>query len=1238
MALRGVAQVKLSARRIVAGSLTLVGVVLLLWAWRGRLLERMVEAALSREIGYRVVIGDLDIKLPRRFELHDLAVYPEAGSSPMLKVAEVELELESLVRGAVRSIRARDAHLVATESEDGFDLLRRAPPAAAPGGAMPSLVIQGGSLELQGSGPVMRKLEQVLAPSVPRRLDLLSLESFPGATPGSFTAHGIWQAFGLLRWEMEGAGERHDQSWLKLKTVDPHADLADPDLRAVLAPALLRWLDDNRVAGRTSAAVTMLAHPTGLGAAAVVELVDVELTPVVFPVPLSHGHGTLLWNEGRFDLVRIAAQYQQALLNLSGSVEGGLGAPRADLRLSVHHGSFDSQLLDALARQPEIADLLTAFEPSGGFHDDVRIESGPGGIKAWHEVTLLDAAMTYHGILDQRSGRRRGFPLPIERIHGTVSLHPDRVEFAQVLGRTRTGARVVGSGQFTIRGPHIFGDLWIQASEVELDDAFRDAAVEMGGEEVAEVFRRLGLQGTVDLDVHYRLEEGAPTGDWNIEVRPRRLTLRPQGFPMAFRLDAGRLVLTRREVRLSAVRGLHAPDASPAPAGDPAVPRPPFNAGLFEVDGDFSFPEGSGQLELRGQEVELGPALREALATLEGGRIERIWAELDPTGMVDLRARWRRSREAGSHLEITLLPQGVDLKPARTGLPILGLTGAVTCEIPERGPFTFRVARDPGLQAGFLGGRLRIDGHLDDLGQGTLYVSAERMLLRGRRDTSDPGSDVVSALRSVSEEAAVLLETLRPRGRVRARCELACEVGRLRVQRLEVGPDFPSQLIARPQDEEVGPDSSSPASRQEGVEFLVPQLQSRVRWSGGMVVGLPGSGEWSFDDLKGSLAEADLALSQGHIRFDEQGLAIQCVGTLGAVPLKTLLEALLPESYAPGLGALEIEGTTYAELKQVLIHVPAGATMPDHVVVDVDADLSRCGLGSGKGIQDLNGRVLMYLESQGGGVPQIQGRLHGASMRLGELDLHGIRADLQVAEGALQVTQLQGEFAGGRLPPALNYWRFPLSGLEPYEGALRVETLQLERLFGVGNPRTRGWEGTLVTDLRFKGQGWSVGNLEAAGTVNVSNGQLWSIPVFDQLYELGISRILGRKERPRFESGEVDLRLHRGVIYLTDLRLDGPSLSISGRGALGASGLNVHLIPKVGVDIPFVDIPILGDIALWIVSLVERETLSFRFEGSYSNPRVRWDPVSARAREDMDVGLDRPRLAELRPLIPAERF
>jgi len=115
-------------------------------------------------------------------------------------------------------------------------------------------------------------------------------------------------------------------------------------------------------------------------------------------------------------------------------------------------------------------------------------------------------------------------------------------------------------------------------------------------------------------------------------------------------------------------------------------------------------------------------------------------------------------------------------------------------------------------------------------------------------------------------------------------------------------------------------------------------------------------------------------------------------------------------------------------------------------------------------------------------------------------------------------------------------------------------------------------------DLRLGGEGTQLSQFRADGTVRVHDGQLWRIPVFDKVFELGLSRVVGVKQPPKFESGSVRVEMFRGILWLTDLDLVGSSLRLQGDAVVSPGGVDAHLFPEVAVDVPFVDFPLLGNI------------------------------------------------------------
>ncbi|GIW86016.1 MAG: hypothetical protein KatS3mg108_0340 [Isosphaeraceae bacterium] len=371
-----------------------------------------------------------------------------------------------------------------------------------------------------------------------------------------------------------------------------------PHLPAALAPLWDEWAPPDRDRlGRINlrARLGRAAPNAALVHDIIIDLVDVSVRYVHFPMPLERLRGRLVCRGDQLQIERVETIVGGQPLVLKGTV-GSLG-PDPDVDLNITAGSLplgdESPFLTALP--PEIRALVAQFHPTGSIRGTARLRRSPQGSPPtdsppWDDFrveALID-------LNDDCAIRWDGLPYPVRRLTGRLEIHPNGCTFTEMRGENNM-ARITASGRVELVAPGQYaGDIRLNAERLPFDQQLRDALP-------AEWRATWGLLNPVGTS---RVEAHVVAG-WPDRPDRTRLTI-----------TIARHDETRVKLRLLPVPG------TPGVEPGQAIEMP----AMQDVVGRFDF--DNGVVTLR----DVAFTFREAPVTVRGGRVH-----LRDTGQFDLR-------------------------------------------------------------------------------------------------------------------------------------------------------------------------------------------------------------------------------------------------------------------------------------------------------------------------------------------------------------------------------------------------------------------------------------------------------------------------------------------------------------------------------------------------------------------------------------------------------------------------
>jgi hypothetical protein len=1183
------------------------------WLGRESLVRRIAEKSLLERLGVPVTIGQVDLGWAGGIRAREVAIFGLAGldGPPLLTIDEVHIELESLLSLEVQELVLHRPALQVVERQDGtyelVDVLALTPPPED----LPAMRMQECRLELRGKGPLLRSLREWLQPREVYRVDspVLNLRPIDGR---QFSLLGKVDLEGLVPLELEARaclGEGLEDLSLRIDRRQP-LELDSEGIRSWVSDTILAGLEREGAEGPVAG--TLVVIPSAEDARdrwqLSLDLLGVCARPADFPYPLREVHGEVLVDAEQILLQDLTCVRDSARMYGEGVIDDPFGTAKAQVTVRVDGGRVDEALRHAVGQIDVGKQAIEALQPGGQFSlvCDLNIEAGkPAQVR--QQLQLLDAVMRFRGF-ETDSGDTVAFPLSLERLRGSLEIWDEGFRFSQLAGFTKTGGAVQGDGEWD----DALGSLWlhIRGESIELDDEFLEALTEIAGEGARDWFVDLGLSGVVDLDVAIKDSLTEPTR-YRIEVWPREVLLHPIHFPFPVRLDAGSMVIDPGTVALHKLHGRACQLESLRPGSD-ANPTGLTDIGTtVEIEGEISLvgEEPSFEVVIRGHEVVLDERLRMAMDPLSEGKQDVLWDKLSPTGLVDVSFSWKRTQPGASpRIAVDVLPVDLQLNPAP--FPLLeNVVGLISLRVSEASGAMVLLPKD-GLRCAVLGGAAMLRGIATVGSGGRFSLNLEGLKI---------DDSFFRALRRTEPSAAEFLVPWRPHGWLQAQCEVFVQGGSFSIKRLEIAPD---RALAE--------------ERGEGIRFDLPFLPAPLNWRSGWLVGDLQAQELQFDGLHGSIRGSDINLEGGSVQWGANGTSLELGAELRSVPPTAWLFPFLSPESRERMGTIRPEGLTDAKVERLFLDFPPGASVPSVARLLAEVDLNRCGIELPARLQDLTGRLNLDVRYEGEGLPSfrnlaLSGSLSDVAFKMGskqeKIFLSGIAGlfSMELGSGLMVIPAFEAEFAGGRFRPQDNHLKVWLDGSGAYEGKLSLEDADLNRLFGENNPTTRDWQGRVDAHLDFHGAR-RLSNIRGAGTVQVRDGQLWSIPVFDRLYQWGISRSLGQTEQPKVERGSAELQLRGEYVRVRNLEMEGPGLLLSGEGYLGRELLDIRLFSEVKIGWP-----IIGPVTQKLLSWLGWWALSFRFFGPYLNAYVEWSPVNTRLDPEQ---LDRPRVSERRPLGP----
>jgi hypothetical protein len=196
---------------------------------------------------------------------------------------------------------------------------------------------------------------------------------------------------------------------------------------------------------------------------------DVGMTFHLFPYPIQHMRGTLVW-QGPTITVDLSTFLHGEWLRGQGTIEDP--GPDALVNLTFRTASLPIDEALRKAMPPEVREVVDAFQPTGSVRGVARLARRPPPRPGAPDDVRIDAELDLN---EGCSMRWDGMPYLIRDLTGHLEIHPDRWKFTRMRG-TNGAAVITGEGEVEGAEPGRQKiDLTLRAERLPFDQQLREA-------------------------------------------------------------------------------------------------------------------------------------------------------------------------------------------------------------------------------------------------------------------------------------------------------------------------------------------------------------------------------------------------------------------------------------------------------------------------------------------------------------------------------------------------------------------------------------------------------------------------------------------------------------------------------------------------------------------------------------------------------------------------------------------
>jgi hypothetical protein len=1144
--------------------------------------QSFVESMLSRILNRdRFTIGSASIDLGSGSvtveDLH-LSTGVEDDNQATVNVDSITVEVDTNPLGEVGSVQGVQLNGVKVEIDltdgelpDFSALLEAGDPEGDSGGeSVPPIILRDSAIALK------------LSPDAdPIQFSDVQLEFLPEEVgSANMILSGTMTAPHGLTVKVSGSGNFEIPEFRALVEI---ADIPlNPSIAGPYSEAVVGYLERSGIEGNAKKLSLWVEYPSRLegeiraelAAGVNLEFADISCTLPEMPYPMVGAKALIATNTREQGTVNFLIENESINGNLK--AQGKLtrcfsGAPKVEVRAEARHLLVDPNLEQAL-RSQKISNLVwDALQPeSGRVHADVRLwNDEPGAeLQSAFDLEMQGMAGAYHGF-ELSDGTRVGFPLPLREVQGKVRLRDKTIIIDGLHGLAHDGSfQADGKVRLPTAESPIEVALVVEAKDFSFAPEIRKNLGILLPAAVP-IYDEYSPRGK--SDVRMEIETGPEPGDSTkvgVDLHLHRASASYAGFPLRFEQIRGDVDIDPLGVafdlqgnRGSSELSLHGRFARSQPG-----------------DQSTDFPEA--QLWLECKNLPLDSDLQSALANLNDDCRE-IWDYLDPSGNVDCEMTlWRPAGSEEFTYDVRIDLNSSRAQPEELHKPIVDL----------QGPIIIHGTRDDHrIDLSAIRGEIQNGPGADPariLLQGTIHSTADNQEVNLNavvRDIQLTGQGFAEFLDRVGGMSTETWEILEPDGFV----DIVGEVD---------WSENPAKLHSR-----MRVQLKNVAS---GASFLpgpVRELNGELRITDGVA---------TFEDLRGRIGPSEVEFSAGSIFREEKKSLVNFRVHSEDFQVDHKLSNLMSGPFRETFLARNMFGSV--KIDSLFLQLTFPDDGPFETEINGNLIVRDLSMDLGTRLENLTGSWVIKEARIGEEGGSVRGSMESGAVTVLGHRFGGLTGKYVADEESMVFSELQGRIHNGRLfgnDPVDRDLAFDFRGAGSLSCNIKWEQVSLAHLLRAVNMETQGFRGNLSGEFILDEMpGNRFLDATGRGEMRITEGQLGVVPLFTAIYSY-----LSPRRRPRFDGGELQFGIADQVVWIENVEVFSPVLTVTGGGKL-------RMDSYLDLTLDFPDF--FGNAGDWLVlprviKYLGGRVVQFQIYGYLRRPKARprwmWQPRASEA-------------------------
>lgn len=212
--------------------------------------------------------------------------------------------------------------------------------------------------------------------------------------------------------------------------------------------------------------------------------------------------------------------------------------------------------------------------------------------------------------------------------------------------------------------------------------------------------------------------------------------------------------------------------------------------------------------------------------------------------------------------------------------------------------------------------------------------------------------------------------------------------------------------------------------------------------------------------------------------------------------------------------------------------------------------------------------------------------------------ISNIDSRISIERKMLNVQKFDGTCDEGKVYGSVRYDMSSPNG--EYNGKLRFENVNLEKLIEEYLKTDQNWTGTCEGKIKFSGEGGKLETFTAEGQAKIREGNLYEFPALLSIFNL-LNLTIPKKDS--FHSADVKYLVKDRTFEIDKFQLLSDTVELVGIGKVGFDGtLDLTIVAGFNQE-TFSSIPLIGQLMDFVVGGVRKKLTKVQITGTFSEPQ-----------------------------------